>query len=81
MKVLFDCDPGLDDAVALLALLNSPRFDVLAITTVAGNVRGAQTALNARIIRTLAEEESVPVHAGAPRPLLRVPVTAEDFHG
>lgn len=81
MKILFDCDPGLDDAVALLALLTSPRFDVLAITTVAGNVKGAQTALNAQIIRTLAGAESVPVHAGAPRPLLRVPVTAEDFHG
>lgn len=81
MKVLFDCDPGLDDAVALLAALKSSRFDVLAITTVAGNVRGAQTALNGRIVRTLAGAEGVPVHQGAPRPLLRSQVTAEDFHG
>lgn len=81
MKILLDCDPGLDDAVALLAILTSPRFEILAITTVAGNVSGEQTALNARIIRTLAEAEDVPVHAGASRPLLREPVTAEDFHG
>ena len=81
MRVLFDCDPGLDDGVALLAALVSARFEVLAITTVAGNVQGAQTALNARIVRTLAEAEAVPVHAGAPRPLLRAQVTAEDFHG
>ena len=81
MNVLFDCDPGLDDAVALLAALASPRFEVLAITTVAGTVQGAQTALNARIVRTLAEREDVPVYAGAPGPLLRPQVTAEDFHG
>lgn len=81
MKLLFDCDPGLDDAVALLAALSSPHLDVQAITTVAGNVRGPQTALNARIIRTIAGAEHIPVHRGAPRPLLRDQVTAEDFHG
>ncbi|MEM8616580.1 MAG: nucleoside hydrolase [Pseudomonadota bacterium] len=79
---MIDCDPGLDDAVALLAALGSPQLDVVAITTVAGNVKGAQTALNARIIRELAGlGPEVPVTAGAPRPLRREPVTAEDFHG
>ncbi len=80
-RILIDCDPGLDDAVALLAACQSPLLDVVAITTVAGNVGGAQTAQNGRIIRTLADSEDIPVHAGAPRPILRDPVTAEDFHG
>ena len=81
-KIILDCDPGLDDAVALLAALQAPQFDVLAITTVAGNVPGPQTAQNARIIREVAGRGSdVPVCAGAPRPLVRDAVTAEDFHG
>ena len=79
-RVLIDCDPGLDDAVALLAAFGAEELQVLALTTVAGNVKGPQTAMNARIIRELAGT-TVPVCAGAPRPLLRAPVTAEDFHG
>lgn len=81
-RVLIDCDPGLDDAVALLAAFGARTLDVRAITTVAGNVKGPQTAVNARIIRDVAGVDSrIPVCAGAPRPLLRDPVTAEDFHG
>lgn len=81
-SVIIDCDPGLDDAVALLAAFGASDIDVLAITTLAGNVKGPQTAVNARIIREAAGlGDSVPVCAGAPRPLLRDPVTAEDFHG
>lgn len=81
-RVLIDCDPGLDDAVALLSAFGSPNLDVLAITTVAGNVKGHQTAINARIIREAATRgRDVPICAGAPRPILRDPVTAEDFHG
>ena len=79
-RVLIDCDPGLDDAVALLAAFGERDLQVLALTTVAGNVKGPQTAMNARIIRELTGSK-VPVCAGAPRPLLRAPVTAEDFHG
>ena len=81
-SILIDCDPGLDDAVALLAAFGGPELEVRAITTVAGNVKGPQTAENARIIREVAGlDASIPVCAGAPRPLLRDPVTAEDFHG
>lgn len=80
--MLIDCDPGLDDAVALLAAFGARAIDVKAITTVAGNVKGPQTAENARIVReTAGLGASTPVCAGAPRPLLRDPVTAEDFHG
>lgn len=82
INALIDCDPGLDDAVALLAAFGARVIDVKAITTVAGNVKGPQTAENARIVREAAGlDASLPVSAGAPRPLLRDPVTAEDFHG
>lgn len=81
-KILIDCDPGLDDAVALLAAFGAADLEVLALTTVAGNVKGPQTAYNARVIRELAGQGGeVPVCAGAPRPILREQVTAEDFHG
>lgn len=82
IRILIDCDPGLDDAVALLAAFGAPELDVMAITTVAGNVNATLTAKNARIIREAAGiGADVPVCAGAPRPLCRVQVTAEDFHG
>lgn len=81
-QIIIDCDPGLDDAVALLAAFGAEALELLALTTVAGNVKGPQTAQNARIIREVAGVgRTVPVCAGAPRPLLRDPVTAEDFHG
>jgi len=81
-RIVIDCDPGLDDAVALLAAFGARDLDVKALTTVAGNVKGSQTAENARIIRDVAGVDArVHVCAGAPRPLLRDPVTAEDFHG
>ena len=81
-QIIIDCDPGLDDAVALLAAFGAAGLDVLALTTVAGNVKGPQTAQNARIIREVAGRGAeVPVCAGAPLPILRDQVTAEDFHG
>ena len=82
-QILFDCDPGLDDAVALLiAFAATDLTEILAVTTVAGNVPGPLTLRNARIIRELAGVgREVPVHAGASVPILRDPVTAEEFHG
>ncbi|WP_018147893.1 nucleoside hydrolase [Henriciella marina] len=82
-QIIIDCDPGLDDAVALLvAFAATDRLNLLGITTVAGNVRGELTFRNARIIRDVAGVSAdLPVRAGAPRPLVRDPVTAEDFHG
>lgn len=81
-QILIDCDPGLDDAVALLAAFGADELDVLAVTTVAGNVAGPLTAENARTIVSLTERgNQVPICAGAPRPVLRDLVTAEDFHG
>lgn len=79
--LIIDCDPGVDDAIAILLALASPEFDLLGITTVAGNVPLALTAANARRICQLAQRPNVPVYAGCPRPLLRSLTTAEEIHG
>jgi purine nucleosidase len=80
--ILIDCDPGQDDALALLLALACPdQLEVLAVTAVAGNVPLALTARNARQIVELAGRPDVPVCAGSPRPLVRPLVTAEYVHG
>lgn len=80
--LIIDTDPGADDVVALLLALASPEeLNVMAITTVAGNVRLDKTSRNARLAREWAGREEVPVYAGAPRPLVRMPIYAENVHG
>src|SRR5262245_22582763 len=80
--VIIDCDPGHDDALAILLALGSPEeLDVLAITVVAGNVPLALTEKNARKVCALAGRTDLPVHAGCERPLVRELVTAEYVHG
>ncbi|WP_193182306.1 nucleoside hydrolase [Nisaea sediminum] len=81
-SIIIDCDPGIDDAVALLLAFASPdEIDLKAITTVAGNVPLHRTEANARRIRDLAGRHEIPIHAGCPRPLLKPLVTADDVHG
>lgn len=83
-KLIIDTDPGQDDAAALLmafGLMRRGLLDVLGITTVAGNVGLPLTSKNARIVCDWAGMTQVPVYAGAARPLLRAPVTAEVVHG
>lgn len=81
-SLIIDCDPGQDDAIAiLLALGSSGEIDLLAITAVAGNVPLARTQENARKIVALAGRTDVPVYAGCDRPLIRPLVTAEYVHG
>lgn len=80
-SLILDCDPGVDDGVALLVAFASPELDLIGITTVAGNVGAALTARNARIIRRIADRPDVPVLAGCRRPMVRVPVEAGHFHG
>jgi purine nucleosidase len=70
--VIIDCDPGQDDAIALLLALCSPDdLDVLAVTTVAGNVSEAACNRSARMILEAVDRGDVPVHSGCVRPLLR----------
>ena len=80
--VIIDCDPGQDDAINLLLALSAPDvFDVLGITTVAGNVPLALTERNARQMCDIAGRTDVPVFAGCERPLERALMTAEKVHG
>ena len=66
--VIIDCDPGIDDALALLLAAGLPDIELLAVTAVAGNRPVHITALNARRVLDLAGLEAVPVYAGAARP-------------
>jgi purine nucleosidase len=77
-SVIIDCDPGHDDALAILLALGSPdEVDVLALTVVAGNVPLTLTEKNARKVCELAGRPDLPVYAGCARPLLRELITAE----
>jgi purine nucleosidase len=76
-----DCDPGHDDAIALLLAAASPELDLRAITTVAGNGELDKVTYNALRVCTLAGIRDVPVAAGAERPLVRELETAADVHG
>ncbi|MDJ0908927.1 MAG: nucleoside hydrolase [Woeseiaceae bacterium] len=81
-KVIIDCDPGQDDAVALFLALSSPdELDVLGITTVAGNVPLDLTQRNARMMCDIADRKTTRVFAGCERPMVREPITAEYIHG
>ena len=81
-KIIIDCDPGQDDAVMLLLALACPDdFDILGITTVAGNVPLDLTQRNARIMCELAGRTDVPVFAGFEKPMFHELITAENVHG
>jgi inosine-uridine nucleoside N-ribohydrolase len=79
--VLLDCDPGHDDAIALLLTLASDELELLGVTTVAGNQTLAKTTANAIRVLELAGRGEIPVAAGADRPLVREPRVAADVHG
>jgi inosine-uridine nucleoside N-ribohydrolase len=79
--VILDVDPGHDDAVALMLACGHPDLDLLAVTTVAGNVSLEKTTRNALRVLSLVGCTDVPVGAGAPGPLERSLHTAEDIHG
>ncbi|HXG75607.1 MAG TPA: nucleoside hydrolase [Gaiellaceae bacterium] len=78
---LLDCDPGHDDAIALLLALASPELELLGVTTTYGNQTLAKTTANALRVLELAGREDVPVAAGADRPLVRELVVAAHVHG
>lgn len=81
-KVIIDCDPGQDDAVAILLALACPdELEVLGIVAVAGNVPLHYTSMNHRKILELAGRFDVPAFAGCARPIYRELVTAEHVHG
>ncbi|GAB3560995.1 purine nucleosidase [Actinopolyspora lacussalsi] len=79
-RILLDCDPGIDDALAIALAHGSPELEVVGITTVAGNVGLEHTTPNALSLTEFYGMD-VPVARGADRPLLRAPDTASTVHG
>ena len=81
-KTIIDCDPGQDDAVAILLALASPEeIELLGITTVSGNVPLELTTRNARMMCDLAGRFDMPVFKGCSKPIRRELMTAEAIHG
>lgn len=80
-KIILDCDPGIDDALAIMLALSSPELDVLGITTVAGNVPAEMGAQNALRVLQFMNRLDVPVFCGEEKPLVRDYVSAQDTHG
>ncbi|MFK0012014.1 nucleoside hydrolase [Streptomyces sp. NPDC091027] len=81
VPIVIDCDPGHDDALAILLAAGDPAVDLLAVTTVAGNQTLDKTTLNALRVCTVAGLTEVPVAAGCARPLVEPLRVAEDVHG
>lgn len=81
-KIIIDCDPGQDDAVNLLLAMASPDdFDILGITTVAGNVPLELTERNARLMCDLGNRSDLHVYGGCSTPMHNALITAEHVHG
>lgn len=79
--IVLDCDPGHDDALAIMLAAAAPSLELVAITTVAGNQSLDKTALNARRICSVAGITGVPVAAGCDAPLVRPRIAAPEIHG
>ncbi|MCQ9370858.1 nucleoside hydrolase [Corynebacterium sp. 35RC1] len=79
-KIILDCDPGHDDAVAIILALGSPEIDLLGITTVGGNQTLEKVTYNARQVCTVVGKQA-PIYAGCTRPLVRPVEVAESIHG
>ncbi|GHO50174.1 nucleoside hydrolase [Ktedonospora formicarum] len=80
-KIILDCDPGHDDAIALLLAAHHPAIELLAVTTVAGNQAVEKTARNALKVCSLAGIHHIPVARGMEKPLVRPSEYAADIHG
>ena len=80
-KVIIDCDPGIDDALAIILALKSKEIEVIGITTVSGNVESVQGAKNALKVLKLLGRLDIPVYLGESKPIKRELVTAQDTHG
>jgi len=80
-KIILDCDPGHDDAIAILLAHGNPEIDLVAITTVAGNQTLPKVTRNALRMCTVAGITDVPVAAGCAGPLVRQQIVAPEIHG
>lgn len=81
IPVILDCDPGHDDAIALLLALASPEVSLLGVTTVGGNSGLENTTRNALTVLEVADRPDIPVAAGCDHPLIEPLHTADHVHG
>ena len=81
LPIILDCDPGHDDAIAMVLALASPELDVKAITASAGNQTPDKTLRNVLRMLTLLGRQDIPVAGGARKPLMRELIIAENVHG
>ena len=80
-KIILDCDPGHDDAIAMLLAWGNPDIELLGVTTVAGNQTLEKVTTNARALATVGAITGVPFAAGASRPLVGPQLIPEEIHG
>ena len=80
-KIILDCDPGHDDAIAILLAHGNPEIELLAVTTVVGNQTLKKVTRNALAVARIANITGVPFAAGCPRPLIRQIEVAPAIHG
>ena len=81
LPIILDCDPGHDDAIAMVLALASPELDVKAITASAGNQTPDKTLRNVLCMLTLLGRQDIPVAGGARKPLMRELIIADNVHG
>ncbi|RNN94482.1 pyrimidine-specific ribonucleoside hydrolase RihA [Raoultella planticola] len=81
LPIILDCDPGHDDAIAIVLALVSPELDVKAITSSAGNQTPEKTLRNVLRMLTLLQRQDIPVAGGARKPLMRELIIADNVHG
>ncbi len=80
-RILLDCDPGHDDAIAIMLATSSPEIELVGVTTVAGNSLLENTTRNALIVLDMVNRPDIPVHSGRADPLFRELRTAASMHG
>lgn len=80
-KVIIDCDPGIDDSLAIMMALSLKELDVVGITIVSGNVINTKGYKNALKVLKLMDRLDIPVYLGEENPIKRELITAEDTHG
>lgn len=80
-KIIIDCDPGIDDAIAILLAIADPEIKLMGITTIAGNISVEKTFKNARKITELAGKSDIPVFKGTSRPLMFAAGKTTMVHG
>jgi purine nucleosidase len=81
MKLIIDCDTGIDDSLALLYAVASPNVDLVAVTCTAGNVEAKQVAINTRALLEMVGRGDVEVALGREVPLVRPLMIAPETHG